>query len=270
MHLPAHATSPQAPTSLGQYLAKPNPSPTLTDQERPNPPSIFTPPTTSTANVQNSRRIVWQTPNVVMDDIPTTLVTVVVTTTTHATYWITLSATSTSTAATVLPTSTTAAQRAAETPAAELAEVGEGVPNWPPLLISFLLCWVTVAWAVALVLYLATLPEKVAWLDEVLGRWRRGDYGHRYVRVQNDSSCFINDGFADMNTPPPTVVQNRTGNLLPPSLPVWASLSMNRQVRHDFGGHALSTLILLVSRTLGQYAVTSLQPRHCLRMQASR
>lgn len=109
-----------------------------------------------------------------MDENPTTLVTVVVTTTAHATHWITLSATS---------TSTTAAQRAAETPAAELAEVGEGVPDWPPLLIIFLLCWVTVAWTVALVLYLATFPEKAAWLDEVLGRWRRGGHGHRYVRT---------------------------------------------------------------------------------------
>ena len=179
IHLPIHANSPQAPTSLGRYLATRDPSPTLTDQERPNPLSIFTPPTTSTTNVQISRRIVWQTPNVVMDDIPTTLVTVVVTATAHATHWITLSATSTSTAATFLPTSTTATQRAAETPAAELAEVGEGVPDWPPLLIIFLLCWVTVAWAVALVLYLATFPEKVAWLDEVLGRWRRGGHGQR-------------------------------------------------------------------------------------------
>lgn len=87
-----------------------------------------------------------------------------------------------------LLTSATATQHAAGTRTAELAEVGEGIPDWPPLLIIFLLCWVTVAWAVALVLYLATFPEKVACLDRLLARLRGRMRGHeeRYVGVQSD------------------------------------------------------------------------------------
>ena len=123
-----------------------------------------------------------------MDDIPTTLVTV--TTTAHTTRWVTLPAPSVATAPAVnsLLASTTATQHAAETRTAELAEVGEGIPDWPPLLIIFLLCWVTVAWTVALVLYLATFPEKVAWLDRVLARLRgrEGRHEERYVRNLND------------------------------------------------------------------------------------
>jgi hypothetical protein len=182
MHLPTHATSPQAPTptSLSQYHTTPGPSPTLTEQERPNPLGIITPPTTGAADVPTSRRIVWQTPNVVMDDIPTTLVTV--TTTAHATRWVTLPIKSTAATDTNdLITSATGTQHAAVTSGAELPEVGEGIPDWPPLLIVFLLCWVTVAWAVALVLYLATFPEKVAWLDRMLARLRgrAGRHGER-------------------------------------------------------------------------------------------
>jgi hypothetical protein len=186
MHLPTHATLPQAPTSLTQFLTTPDAFPTPTGQDHPNPLSIFTPPTADTTNPQKSRRIVWQTPNVVMDDIPTTLVTV--TTTAHATRWITLpltpvsSAAATATAGLLTLDTTTATQHAAKTTAAELADVGEGVPDLPPLLIIFLLCWVVIAWVIALVLYLATFPERVGWSDGMLGRWRRGDHGKRYVR----------------------------------------------------------------------------------------
>lgn len=124
-----------------------------------------------------------------MDDIPTTLVTV--TTTAHATRWITLpaKATATATAAKSLTTAATATatHHATTTPAAELADLGEGIPDWPPLLIIFLLCWVTVAWAVALVLYFATFPEQVAWLDGVVGRLRVGSsHEDRYVSTVND------------------------------------------------------------------------------------
>lgn len=186
MHLPTYATSPQAPTSLSQYLTTPDTSSTLNGQDQPNPLSIFTPTfTDDTANVQTSRRIVWQTPNVVMDDIPTTLVTV--TTTAHATRWITLPAESTATATDSLLASltATATHHAATTPAAKLADVGEGIPDWPPLLIIFLLCWLTVAWVVAAVLYLATFPEKIACLDGVVGRWMVRGQGDRYVRFED-------------------------------------------------------------------------------------
>lgn len=84
-----------------------------------------------------------------MDDIPTTLVTV--TTTAHATRWVTLPAKAapTATATDSLLVSATATQHDARTTAVELADVGEGVPDWPPLLIIFLLCWVVMAWVVA-------------------------------------------------------------------------------------------------------------------------
>lgn len=75
--------------------------------------------------------------------------------------------------------------------------MGEGVPDWPPLLVVFLLCWVLFAWTVAGVLYLASFPEKVAWLDQVLGRCRgrRGDHGKRYVTIENHSFkiCLFTD-----------------------------------------------------------------------------
>lgn len=188
MHLPTHATSPQAPTSLTQFFTTPDTFVTPTAQEQPNPLIFFTLPTTNTADIPTSRRIVWQTPNVVMDDIPTTLVTV--TTTAHATRWITLPAksapTATTTAGLLTVATTTATQHAAVMTAAELADVGEGVPDWPPLLIIFLLCWVVIAWVVAAVLYLATFPERVGWLDGMLGRLRRGTgNGERYVRLEN-------------------------------------------------------------------------------------
>jgi len=272
MHLSTHATLGLNPTPFTKYLTTFDPSPTLTGHERPTPLNIFTPPTTGPVNVQTSRRIVWQTPNVVMDDIPTTLVTV--TTTAHATRWVTLPAPSVATvpAADSLLTSATATQHAAVTSNVELADVGEGIPDWPPLLIIFLLCWVTVAWAVALVLYLATFPEKVAWLDRLLARLRGRKTGHgeRYVRVQNDSNCSINDEFADMSTPPATVVQNPPGNLLQPSLPVWVSLLIIHQIRHDFAGHAPSTQILVGCATPAPNIWISLLPRHCPRMEVSK
>lgn len=113
-----------------------------------------------------------------MDDIPTTLVTV--TTTAHATRWVTLPAKAapTATATDSLLVSATATQHDARTMAAELADVGEGVPDWPPLLIIFLLCWVVIAWAVAGVLYLATFPERVGWLDGMVGGLRRRGIGN--------------------------------------------------------------------------------------------
>ena len=177
MHLPTHATSQQAPTSLSPCPTTSDPSPTSTEQEHPNPLSLFTPKTTSAADAPKSRRIVWRTPNVVMDDIPTTLVTV--TTTAHATRWVTLPANSAATVTNGLLASATGTQHAAVTSGAKLADVGEGIPDWPPLLIIFLLCWVTVAWAFALVLYLATFPEKVAWLDRILRTWRAGGHNNR-------------------------------------------------------------------------------------------
>ncbi|GAB7329053.1 hypothetical protein MBLNU13_g00895t1 [Cladosporium sp. NU13] len=198
MHLPTHVTSPQAATTISDYLTTLDPSPTLIERERPDPLSIFIPPTTEPSNFQTSRRIVWQTPNVVMDNIPTTLVTV--TTTAHATRWVTLPVKSATAAATGLLASATATQHAADTPAAELAEVGKDIPHWPPLLIIFLLCWVTVAWAIALVLYLATFPEKVAWLDRLLARLRGSVGGHGDRRKKSAGKSEESGGTAAIAT----------------------------------------------------------------------
>jgi hypothetical protein len=95
-----------------------------------------------------------------MDDIPTTLVTV---------------------------TTATATQHTRETSAGRplLEQPEVDVPDWPPLLIIFLLCWTLMAWVVALVLYLATFPEKVACLDTMLRKWGMGGHGDRYVIIKS-------------------------------------------------------------------------------------
>ena len=130
-----------------------------------------------------------------MDDIPTTLVTV--TMTAHATTrWVTLPAESKSAATAAATNGLLAATTATQTPA-ELGEgsVGEGIPDWPPLMVIFLLCWVVVAWIVAGVLYLATFTEQVAGLDRLLGKWRVGRHGKRYVRTENDYRRYLNFGY---------------------------------------------------------------------------
>lgn len=42
-------------------------------------------------------------------------------------------------------------------------------------------------------LYLATFPERVAWLDRMLGRGRRSGHGKRYVRIESDRRHVIHD-----------------------------------------------------------------------------
>jgi hypothetical protein len=151
--------------------------------------------------------------------------------------------------------------------------VGEGVPDWPPLLIIFLLCWVVMAWVVAAVLYLATFPERVGWLDGMLRRLRRGTgNGERYVRmeIENDRRYIVDDIYTDTNTPPvkPTV-QNRE-KLRQPALLVWVSPSKNRQIRLGFADHALSTPKSSSHANPGQTTAISLLPRHYLRTEASK
>jgi hypothetical protein len=80
----------------------------------------------------------------------------------------------------------TIAQHAAEAtgtqtgrPLLEPAEVG--LPDWSPMLTIFLLTWVAMAWILALVIFLATFPEKVAWLDRLMRGRARKDR-HEYVR----------------------------------------------------------------------------------------
>jgi len=45
----------------------------------------------------------------------------------------------------------------------------------------FLLSWLVMAWIVAAVLFLASFPEKVAWLDRWIESWRKGRDKDRYV-----------------------------------------------------------------------------------------
>ena len=111
-----------------------------------------------------------------MDDVPTTLVTV--TSATHG------AANATDTAAPATRNMATTTHNAAGTQIGQplLGPAEQGVPDWPPTLIIFLLFWVGVAWAVAIVLYFVTFPEKVAWLDRQLEKWIVGRHRHRYVR----------------------------------------------------------------------------------------
>lgn len=197
MHLPIHATSPQNPTPFTHIpaVSKSYTTTTPTEQDQLPPPASFATPTINIPNSKISRRIVWQTPNVVMDDIPTTLATV--TTTVRATHWVTVPADSAATAASSLSTFatlqrtvTTASATTLARPLPEPAEIG--LPDWPPLLTIFLGCWVAIAWSVALIVYLAAFPEKVAWLDRLLGTWKRDRQKNRHVCNEVEESHILN------------------------------------------------------------------------------
>jgi hypothetical protein len=56
------------------------------------------------------------------------------------------------------------------------------LPDWPPILAIFLFSWLVMAWIVAVVLFLASFPEKVAWLDGWIERLRGGGRRDRYVK----------------------------------------------------------------------------------------
>jgi prepilin signal peptidase PulO-like enzyme (type II secretory pathway) len=56
------------------------------------------------------------------------------------------------------------------------------LPDWPPILAIFLFSWLVMAWIVAVVLFLALFPEKVAWLDWWIERWREMGKRDRYVK----------------------------------------------------------------------------------------
>lgn len=67
------------------------------------------------------------------------------------------------------------------------------LPDWPPVLAIFLLSWLVMAWVVTVVMFLASFPEKVAWLDRWAERWRRGVRGDRYVmenRLKPDDGTY--------------------------------------------------------------------------------
>jgi hypothetical protein len=59
------------------------------------------------------------------------------------------------------------------------------LPDWPPILAIFLLSWQVMAWVLTVVLFLASFPEKVAWLDRIIERWRGGGRRERYVNKKD-------------------------------------------------------------------------------------
>lgn len=64
-------------------------------------------------------------------------------------------------------------------PATAKTQIGEPLlevstarlPDWPSVLTFFLLAWLVMAWSAAIILYLATFPEKVAWFDRAMSKW---------------------------------------------------------------------------------------------------
>jgi hypothetical protein len=60
------------------------------------------------------------------------------------------------------------------------------LPDWPPILAIFLFSWLVMAWIVAVVFFLASFPEKVAWLDWWIERLRGGGRRDRYVKKDDD------------------------------------------------------------------------------------
>lgn len=70
------------------------------------------------------------------------------------------------------------------------------LPDWPPILTIFLLSFLIMAWVVTVILYLATFPEKVAWLDRLLQR-RPGIKSDRgSSRYNSNSDAKKSDGYS--------------------------------------------------------------------------
>jgi hypothetical protein len=79
--------------------------------------------------------------------------------------------------------SSTTPSTTSTSPANPLSEPSpDFLPDWPPILAIFLFSWLVMAWIVAVVLFLASFPEKVAWLDWWIERLRGGGRRDRYVK----------------------------------------------------------------------------------------
>jgi hypothetical protein len=83
---------------------------------------------------------------------------------------------------TSLATSTTTSTTATPPGKPLLESSPNSVPDWPPALVIFLLSWLVIAWFVTVGLFLASFPEKVAWLDRGIERWREWVGRDRYVK----------------------------------------------------------------------------------------
>lgn len=180
MNQPMQASSPQDQTSHSTHLVLSETATTDTSKthESNHSDDYATAPSTASLN-QVHRSIVWQTPNVAVSDVPTTFLTVAQPPPSANPYTSTRDSlphvasgfqtlATTATAVNMAPTTATPMPR-------PLAQSSQDIlPEWPPILTIFLLSWLVMAWVVTVVLYLATFPEKVAWLDRLIHRRAHG------------------------------------------------------------------------------------------------
>lgn len=113
--------------------------------------------TTTTTSTPTSILTAYQTPPAALGNMPTPLAT-----------------------STIPSTTATALAKPLLEPHPDL------LPDWPPILAIFLLSWLVMAWVATIVLFLASFPEKVAWLDrgiERLKAWMSGR--NRYIHRKN-------------------------------------------------------------------------------------
>lgn len=177
-----------------------------------------------------------------MDGIPTTFVTV------------TANADSLPFAAAQHATTATGTQTGR--PLLESAEVG--LPDWSPLLTIFLLTWVATAWILALVIFLATFPEKVAWLDRLLRRRTRKDR-HEYVRPNSDTSDVSDNGHsASHSTASTNIYRNRKIRDVESSIQDTATVATGLGISFD---GALSTPRLRRPRSFDRDSLRTHDPR---------
>lgn len=144
----------------------------------------FATSTLARETTHRGRDMIWQTPNVVHNEVPTTLVTISPTSNTSSPTQ--LSSEIAGVLASQLNSLTSPTSRAPATssigkPFLEAPELA--LPAWPPLATFFLFVWLLAAWAVAVVLYCTSVPDKVKWLDRAIwGRRRRRGGTCEYVK----------------------------------------------------------------------------------------
>lgn len=211
MNQPTQASSLQDPTSYSTHLVLSETATTdaAKTHESNHSDDYATAPSTASLN-QVHRSIVWQIPNVAVSDVPTTFLTVAKPQPSTNPYTSTKDSlphiasgfqtlATTATAVSMAPTTATPTRQ-------PLAQSSQDIlPDWPPILTIFLLSWLVMTWVVTVVLYLATFPEKVAWLDRLIHRRTRGrDAGKRKTRngykVDAERNDFSTDDFGYYNT----------------------------------------------------------------------
>lgn len=193
MARPTHASSPQSPTPHNPRSTVREAKTTIASEPqksfRPDELASATSQNTQTRQSHRRSSIVWQTPNVVLSNVPTRLSTVtrslLPTDSRTSDLLSTISGFQASIATTENKIPTTATITSA-TPAL-LQPSQDVLPDWPPILTIFLLSFLVMAWVVTVILYLATFPERVAWLDRLLRR-RAGSNTNRESSGYNSNS----------------------------------------------------------------------------------